>query len=127
MTYAEPETMTIDTRRYILQGVFTHGTVSRGSIVRVGDRLVEVDRFSGIITHETSYLYLNDPGHPSVGTGVEVRLGAPSLRLTADEDVDWATIAKNGAIRLKGDVQGTFLGRGHRRPQREHPSAGQSR
>ena len=108
MTYAEPETMTIDTRRYILQGVFTHGTVSRGSIVRVGDRLVEVDRFSGIITHETSYLYLNDPGHPSVGTGVEVRLGAPSLRLTADEDVDWATIAKNGAIRLKGDVQGTF-------------------
>ena len=105
---ADSETMTIDTRRYVLEGVFTHGTVSRGSIVRVGDRLMEVDRYSGIITHETSYLYLNDPGHPAVEAGVEVRLGAPSLRLTAQEDVDWAAIAKNGAIRLKGDVQGNF-------------------
>ena len=108
VAFSESETMTIDTRRYVLEGVFTFGTVSRGSIVRVGGRLLRVDRFSGIITHETSYLYLNDPGHPSVDSGVDVRLGAPSIRLTAQEDVDWAVVAKNGSIRLKGDVQGTF-------------------
>ena len=104
----EGATLTVDTRRYVLDGVFTHGTVQKGSTVRVGDRLLEVDRFSGIITHETSYLYLNDPGHPDVEAGTVARLGAPSLRMTSAEDVDWAAIAPNGALRLKGGLQGTF-------------------
>ena len=89
MTYAEPETMTIDTRRTSSGAAPRHRQQGH---CWVGDRLVEADLFSGIITHETSYLYLNDLGHLRQRRGV--RLGA-LLRLTADED-DWATIAKNG-------------------------------